>query len=439
MPTNRCLICCVIGVVIGTVTSSNAFVDSRCSGYSRLCAVSFRLAGARSNYSQPAAVERRSYSSELDSAYEWLARDRFINGPTKHGEIRWFNPNTVNSNSDTDLGNVDIQRMPMYPLGAVHTPHSGENYTIINIEPKNVKMALDLLNGKWNSTLFCATLRASDTNRIASVGTIMQIIDTDDLYGCKLKSGECKNEMPALTRVVAICRAVGVADILSIDNDCVYNKDDDYLIANVIVRHDESENEYDDQLYSIVEQMIDDYMAVRSIYIDSQSLASNELPPFARGAVQTLPTFVVGDVIHNETKFWKLVETWQMLCNTIRQSKRSKLQSIVNELSVTVAMQAEGPLELPVKRKSLPLNVQRHLEEIEHSASQDWIELGMDPILDFQEILTMRAHIDRVAKLATMIQRERSRLEAKESLIRAFLGDGGGDDTFFTDYSKKFE
>jgi hypothetical protein len=303
--------------------------------------------------------------------------------------------------------------MPLYPLGAVHTPHSGDNYTIINIEPKNVKMALELLNGKWNSTLFCATLRASDTNRIASVGTIMQIIDTDDLYGCKLKSGECKDEMPALTRVVAICRAVGVADILSIDNESGYNKND-YLIANVIVRHDESdENKYDDQLYPIVQQMIDDYMAVRSIYIDSQSLASNELPPFARGAVQTLPTFVVDDVIHNETKFWKLVETWQMLCNTIRQSKRSKLQSIVNELSVTVAMQAEGPLELPVKRKNLPLNVQRHLEEIEQSASKDFLELGMDPILDFQEILTMQTHLDRVAKLATMIQRERSAIRGQ--------------------------
>ena len=419
--------------------SSDAFLGRRCTGYSRSCATSIVRFGARSNYSQPAAVEKRSYSSELDSAYEWLARDRFINEPTKHGEIRWFNPNTVNSNCDTDLGNVDIQRMPLYPLGAVHTPHSGDNYTIINIEPKNVKMALELLNGKWNSTLFCATLRASDTNRIASVGTIMQIIDTDDLYGCKLKSGECKDEMPALTRVVAICRAVGVADILSIDNESGY-KNDDYLIANVIVRHDESdENKYDDQLYPIVQQMIDDYMAVRSIYIDSQSLASNELPPFARGAVQTLPTFVVDDVIHNETKFWKLVETWQMLCNTIRQSKRSKLQSIVNELSVTVAMQAEGPLELPVKRKSLPLNVQRHLEEIEQSASKDFLELGMDPILDFQEILTMQTHLDRVAKLATMIQRERSRLEAKESLIRAFLGDGGGDDTFFTDYSNRFE
>jgi hypothetical protein len=27
-------------------------------------------------------------------------------------------------------------------LGAVHIPYSGENYTIINIEPKNVKMAM---------------------------------------------------------------------------------------------------------------------------------------------------------------------------------------------------------------------------------------------------------------------------------------------------------
>jgi hypothetical protein len=116
-----------------------------------------------------------------------------------------------------------------------------------------------------------------------------------------------------------------------------------------------------------------------------------------------------------------MVETWQMLCNTIRQSKRTSLQSIVNELSVAAAMQAKGPLELPVKRKKLPLDVQRQLDEIERNASRDFLELGMDPVLDFQEIIGMKRHIDRVVKLASMIQRERLRLEAKESLIQAFL------------------
>ena len=258
----------------------------------------------------------------------------------------------------------------------------------------------------------------------------MQIIDTDDLYGCRLRSGESNNEMPALNRVVANCRAVGVADVLSIE-ECGY-KDDDYLVAKVIVRDNDrqamTESESDDQLDSVARQMIFDYQTVRSIYINSQSLASNELPPFARSAVKTLPTFD-DDIIHDETKFWNMVETWQMLCNTIRQSKRSKLQSIVNELSVTVAMQAEGPLELPVKRKNLPLSVQKQLEDIEQSASRDFMELGMEPVLDFQEILNMRRHMDKVEKLASMIQRERSRLEAKESLIRAFLDKELGRDT----------
>ena len=119
-----------------------------------------------------------------------------------------------------------------------------------------------------------------------------------------------------------------------------------------------------EEFHSTVKQVTDDYEKVRSIYINSQSLASNELPKFARNAVQTLPTFQTDDV-HDGAKFWKMIETWQMLCNTIRQSKQTGLQSIINELSVTVAMQAKGPLELPVKRKSLPVEVQRQLEDID--------------------------------------------------------------------------
>jgi len=320
--------------------------------------------------------------------------------------------------------------MPIYPLGAVHIPHSGENYTIVNIEQKNVKMAMDLVNGKWESSLFCATLRARDTNRIASVGTILQLVDTEDrsISGARTWPG---NILPTLNRVVAKCKAVGVVDILSIEERDY--EEDDYLVARVKVRRlprrsnngdgsgaIRNTNGGGDYFDFISKQVVDDYQKVRSIYINSQSLASNELPSYARKAVQTLPTFDVS-VVRDETTFWKLVETWQMLCNTIRQSKRSALQIIVNELSVSVAMKAKGPLELPVKRQSLPSDVQRQLEEIEQNAVREFVELGMDPILDFQEMLSMRDHERRVEKLAGMIGRERSRLEAKESLIRAFL------------------
>ena len=289
------------------------------------------------------------------------------------------------------------------------------------------------MNGIWENSLFCASLRARDTNRVASVGTIMQLLDTDDrsIVGAKTWPGD---EL-TLNRVVAKCRAVGVAEILSIEK-CDYGEDD-YLIAYVRIYNGEAttQNERSNEFDSIALQIIDDYQKVRSIYINSQSLASNELPKFARNAVQTLPTFD-NTIVHNEMKFWMLVETWQMLCNTIRQSRRSRLQAIVNELSVAAAMQAKGPLELPVKRKSLPLDVQKQLDDLEQNASRDYLELGMEPVLDFQEIISMKRHIDRVMKLASMIQRERLRLEAKESLIQAFLEMELGEELVSGNYSR---
>jgi len=73
---------------------------------------------------------KKTYSSDLDTAYEYLAKDRFD----------WFDPADTNY-IKTDI-NYEVKRMPLYPLGAVHVPYSGENHTLINVEPKNVKMAM---------------------------------------------------------------------------------------------------------------------------------------------------------------------------------------------------------------------------------------------------------------------------------------------------------
>ena len=83
---------------------------------------------------------KRSYSSDLDSAYEWLAEARALNKPSSQGRIRWFHPDSTSTSSNKEI--KEIQKMPLYPLGAVHVPHSGENHTIINIDPKNVKMSV---------------------------------------------------------------------------------------------------------------------------------------------------------------------------------------------------------------------------------------------------------------------------------------------------------
>jgi len=362
---------------------------------------------------------QRQFTSDLDTSLEWLAKERQDNDDNY--PIDWMDTHIIASSQSTPTDNEEeTLRVPLYPLTAVYTPHSGENHTLVNTEPRNVQMASDLVAGKWGDrSLFCVTLRARDTNRFASVGTLMRLIDTEDrsISGARTWPGDI---LPTLNRVVVTCQAVGIVDIVNVEKNGHNLAESEYRIANVRLRSftNEATKGKTEEMDSITNQIVTDYQKVRSTYINSQSLASNELPKFARKAVHELPDLTT---LNDELDYWKLVDTWQVLCNTIRQAKQTQLQGVINEISVQVAMEAKGPLELPVKRRNLPENVQKQLEEMEQSAAADYVELGMEPILDFQEILSMNESLDRVRKLAAMIKRERARLEAKESLIRAFL------------------
>mmetsp|Transcript_28310 Transcript_28310/g.56768 ORF Transcript_28310/g.56768 Transcript_28310/m.56768 type:complete len:554 (+) Transcript_28310:125-1786(+) len=452
----------------------------------------FHTAISPSRLSTRAGRMTRCHSSpfsELDTALEWLARERSSreksnhsslpgrdggdnvtgsrsgdangDGGAKRNEIQWFSPTEFQKDEgDDDERRLEWETMPLYPLGEVHVPFSGENHALINTEPRNVKMARDIVDGKWNDNLFCVALRARDTNRIASVGTIMQLIHADETNGT-----------PSRERVKVTCRAVGIARIMNVTNPMVWEgtKDDDgmnYLVAQVKIRQimtDESSfgNDVEDddngkarstihngnqngnsnnnnhnntnskttneRLLQLPNDIIQNYQKIKSIYKNSKSIANSELPNFARDVMTTMPDYTDPQMIRDETKFWKMVDTWQKMCNTVKHIKRYRLQGYVNEILIEVAesmARKKGePLELPVRREKMPEWVQRQIESMEERASKEFMELGMDPVLDFQEILIMEGHWERVHKLAEMVERERLRLEAKESLIKAFLKD----------------
>ena len=90
----------------------------------------------RGGSSTPSSLyaNERVYSSDLDTAFEWLATDRVENEPGRYEGIKWFDPSAPPPITDEDGNDVQLElvKMPLYPLGAVHLPHSGENYTIIN-------------------------------------------------------------------------------------------------------------------------------------------------------------------------------------------------------------------------------------------------------------------------------------------------------------------
>jgi len=128
------------------------------------------------------------------------------------------------------------------------------------------------------------SLQARDSGRIASVATVMQALDIED----RSVTGRGK-DMPVLNRVVVTCRAVGVADIDSIDNPYVWEygySGNEYLVSNVRVRPapsltnanlincEENDSNTNDGIRdakeaidfsSITRQLISDYRRIRDI------------------------------------------------------------------------------------------------------------------------------------------------------------------------------
>lgn len=313
--------------------------------------------------------------------------------------------------------------MPLYPLSAVHVPYSGEDHTLINVEPRNVKMSRDLVDGKWDGSLFCVSLRAMDTNRIATVGTIM-----------RLERAEEGRSHPTIDRVVVTCRAIGIGEVVSVENPSAWSEESEkqeYLVARVRARPTATDTSVDgnnNDVDSTMRTVLDDYRTVRSLYVNSQSLASNELPKFAvRTIKESMPELDGSAESYRENmgQLWKAIDAWQRLCNTIREAQRRKLNKAVNELSVDAAIRYStgGPLELPVRRHTLPPEVRAQLDRMETEAAREFYESGMDPVLDFQEMLSATSYVDRVAKLAGMVSQERRRLEAKESLMKGLLAE----------------
>jgi len=190
----------------------------------------------------------------------------------------------------------------------------------------------------------------------------------------------------------------------------------------------------------------------------TNSVASRELPPYARNAVQAnMPDFSKQDFAC-PTQFWNVAECWQTLCNTVRDARRSDLQTEITEIMIHAASKKKGPLKLPVKREELPDDVQSLIIRMEKEASEDFLSCGLDSCLDFQVLLGMgrrldekdkanlgveykyqdfdvdvdasssidmdrdlrSIHSDRIRFLGEMIRKEKDRLDTKERLKSIF-------------------
>lgn len=373
---------------------------------------------------------------DLNSAFEWLSEERHKN--PGYSNIEWLDivssssPPAETSNQKllteqpqhNDEGLVSTSTiMPLYPLGATYLP-STVNQTLNNVEPQNLQMAKDLLSSGFPTPRFCVALRAMDTGRIANIGTVLQILEADEQF----------QEDGTLVRIRLTCRAeeelVEICDIINPQAFARENrlrKSSEYLRCQVRVRQtldNEADThtmeEKEELLKQEIETMVGNFNMIKTIY--QLEIGKAEFPPstlFQLG--NAMSTWDATENFSSEAAFWASAQEWQSVCYTIRQGKQSMLSINRNELMVEAASAAGGPLKLPIHLEDLSPQVQRQIQLMEVEAQKEYFQLGMDPCLDFQALVSLPNYHDQILGLTQLISRERSRLEvlATESSRKA--------------------
>jgi hypothetical protein len=372
-------------------------------------------------------------SHSLQTALEFLADERCMLFPA-YKSIHWFDPTkSINHDADDD-DDSGCMTLPLYPLSATYLPAMGVNHTLNNVQPRNIRMALDLAaasataasTASISDARFCVALNTVDTGKIATVGVVMRVLDVQP-----------QEVDGTVVRVTVTCCCEEIVCILRVENpeaarlENKIRRSDDYLMARVQPYDTSREDGVSDSIGSgekeqllcppnnhmVAQKLVDDYNAVRSMYLDGTG--KNDLPPFALATLtKDLPALPPessssssSSLLSDTALFWQTAQMWQTLCYTVREGRQMRLSVDRNEIMIAAAMKKGGPLKLPVHMEDLGPADRRQLEEMEVEAQREWVELGLDPCLDFQVLLTLREAVDRIAFLARMVNRERLRLE----------------------------
>jgi hypothetical protein len=387
----------------------------------------------RSSIVAPALVSTSSTflsAHYLTTALEGLWEDRIAYGGRDETDdyqcLSWIDLDSGSNDEDDhqDQPKSSSVTLPLYPLGEVYLPMSATaivNHTLNNVEPQNVKMALDLLSETSPSPRFCVVLRAMDTGRIASVGNIFRIVDADVQKG----------ENDKIIRIGLTCQSEGLVEILEVENGSGWGekrllRSDEYLRAVVrpVLEDDDQEiNDIDgkrDWQYAY-NSIREDLRTIKLIYQLQLGKEDYPIDTLSRlgNAIQDFPELNATGVVTEDgadALLWNLAQEWQSVCMTLRSGRQALLATERNERMVAAACAGGGPLKLPIHLSDLDAESRREIQNLDEEFQEDHEDFGMDPILDFQVLIGLPTTHRRFAFLATLVARERLRLQDIASL-----------------------
>lgn len=364
--------------------------------------------------------------------------------------ISWWDPVHESANAPPvmmDASHQQVEEVPLYPLPAVYLPTGDAiNYTLNNVEPRNIQMVLDLQDKMQpsqpsleqdgvasqqqqnNSPCVCVALRAIDSGRLARVGTLMRVIDlhvvedtapvlksstaistsaatnsatindTSANASPKINTADDSLQVKSFPRkIVVTCVAESTVQIQSVLNPQSLTLEHrlrhprEYVMAKVVLppsRHQNNQNSKDDQTTTpqqiqLQEQAAHAYQSVRQKYMDG---AFDDLPLFEHWTL-ALPPLTADDFGRESS--WTGPLLWQSLCHTIREGYQRGLAAERNEMLVAAAVGRGGMLQLPVQLEDILPEDQQAVRALEQSMQTEWTQLKLDPILDFQRLLEL--------------------------------------------------
>ena len=342
-------------------------------------------------------------SASLGSNYEWLAEERYDQSAYKH--VDWIDP-SFTSSSDKERHDEDSFIVPIYPIPAVYLPFG--NHILNNVEPRNLKMALDL--NQTLPKLFCVTVVAADTGRIAKWGTLLRIQDLEARYA------NPSDHHSTLRQITVYCQAEGIVELCDIQNPVSRQqkllRSSEYLTGRVKLRRSNSGSSCSTSKET-AKQICQDWNMVKTLYelgIGGGSRGADDMPPKALpNLASAMLTWTEEDI--SITNFWHLAQVWQSVCLTIREGRQQLLNSDRNELMVASVVKKGGALKLPIHMEDLDPHDRRMIQDLEIQAQRNFLDLQMDPCLDFLAMMSLGSDQERFQWLGHLISRERQRLE----------------------------
>jgi hypothetical protein len=416
---------------------------------------SFRFDSSTCRPNMASAPKSRSTSTllsahQLTTALEYVWEERISNSDSndEYQYISWLD--IADTNKTTTVTSDDtIIRLPLYPLSDVYLPSNNVNHTLNNVEPQNIQMALDILSGSSSSSSlpprFCAVLRTIDTGRVAKIGNILRIINSEKQkknFGSGSGDDDDDDDDDIIARIRLTCQLEGLVEIVQIENGAGWKENrlrrsKEYLWAKVKPLGENVDDDVDDEndkenegsstdrqsWKDICRTMRDDFRIIKLMY--QLELGADEFPPGMMlrlgDAIQEFPeldeltTSTTNDtLIESSTPsfiLWKFAQEWQSVCMTHKTGIQALLAAERNDRMVAAASAKGGPLMLPIHMEDLDPDFRWKIQQLDKEAQDIHEQSGMDPILDFQVLLGLPTTIKRFEFLAQLVSRERRRLE----------------------------